>query len=183
MQMSSLLRRASLLAAIALVAACNKSSSSQKQNAQPAALVALSGCIEEAPGTHNYVLHHVRFEGRVGDPQATTTTPGSQGITEGSWVRLDGTDKDLSGYLGRHVRLNGVVSDNGRNTIGTAGTSGVQTPSGDKSQASSEKSYPEKESLEMGRIGRESMANGTAAEIRVREVSPTGERCEPEPSK
>src|SRR5687767_1219331 len=68
----------------------------QPQPAEPAAaepaaaaLVALSGCLEAAPGTNRYVLRNVRFEPRAGgDPHRTTTTTGPHGITEGAWVRL-----------------------------------------------------------------------------------------------
>ena len=157
---------------------------SEKQAEQPAvATITLSGCLEAAPGTKQYVLRNVRWEPRVGDPQATTTTPGGHGITEGAWVRVDGSGEDLSGHLGERVKINGIIEDDGRNTIGTAGTPGVQTPTGEASQASSREHHSDKYKQEAGRIARESMADGTAALVKVREISAVGDRCVPrEPS-
>ena len=147
------------------------------------ALIALSGCVEAAPGTNQYVLRNVRIEPQKGsDPQRTTTTSGGHGITEGAWVRLDaGGDgqsaaPDLKSHLGQRVNLKGTVADDGRNTIGTAGTPGVQVPTGDRSQAAAQGHHSEKQKGEMGRIARESMADGTAALVRVQEVSGTGDR-------
>ena len=149
---------------------------------QPAAAtIALSGCLEAAPGSNQYVLRNVRWEPRAGDPHAATTTPGGHGITEGAWVRLDGNEKDLSSHLGKRVLINGAIEDDGRNTRGTAGTPGVQTPTGDRSQAASSEHHSEKFKQEAGRIARESMADGTAALVKVQEVRGTGDRCMPSP--
>lgn len=149
-----------------------------QQDAPAAALVSLSGCVQAATGEKQFVLRNVRFEPRQGDPQATTTTSGGHGITEGAWVRLDGAHQDLNAYLGQRVMLTGTVKDDGRNTIGVAGTSGQQQPSGDRSQASSSADKEQKQAREMGRIARESMANGTAAEIAVQQIQGTGDRCQ-----
>ena len=144
---------------------------------ESAATVALSGCVAAAPGTANFVLRNVRFEPRHGgDPHMTTTTAGGHGITEGAWVRLV-ADRDMKDFLGQRVTLKGAVTDDGRNTIGTAGTPGVPTASGDRSQAASDEHHAEKKKKEMGRIGRESMADGTAAAVRVTDIQGTGERC------
>ena len=152
----------------------------EKQPEQPAAAtISLSGCLEAASGTNQFVLRNVRWEPRAGDPQATTTTPGGHGITEGAWVRLDGSGQDLGGHLGERVKIEGIIEDDGRNTIGTAGTPGVQTPSGETSQAASDQHHSEKYKQEAGRIARESMADGTAARVKVREISGTGDRCDP----
>jgi hypothetical protein len=142
------------------------------------ATVALTGCVQ--PGTGDgWVLQQVRFQGdKAGtDPQRHTQTSQAHGITEGSWVRLAPGDQDLRSFAGQRVNLSGTITDNGANTIGTAGTPGVATPSGDRSQAASDEHYSEKVKKEAGRIGRESMANGTAAEVRVEQVQGTGERC------
>jgi hypothetical protein len=177
-----------LLSAAAMVAGCGGSDGANDEiqaqahnrnrpEQQAAATVSLSGCLEAAPGSNQYVLRNVRFEPRAGDPHATTTTSGGHGITEGSWVRLDGGAQDFSGHLGERVKVNGSVSDDGRNTIGTAGTPGVQTPTGETSQAASSEHHSEKYKQEAGRIGRESMADGTAAQVKVQEMSGTGDRC------
>ena len=145
------------------------------------ATIALSGCLEAAPGTNKYVLRNVRWEPRsVGDPHAATTTPGAHGITEGAWVRVDGgADSNLNNYLGQRVVLRGTVTDSGRNTIGTAGAPGAASPTGDTSQAAGSEHHSDKQKKEMGRIARESMANGTAAEVRAQEVTGSGDRCVP----
>jgi hypothetical protein len=142
------------------------------------ATVSLSGCVEAAPGPRRYVLRHVRFEPReTGDPHIDTTTAGAHGITEGSWVRLRAGEEDLAAQSGRRVTILGAITDDGRNTVGTAGTHGVKTPSGDASQAPSSKHHSEKVKEEAGRIARESMANGTAAEVQVQKVVARGDKC------
>ena len=157
----------------------------QPQTNQPEApaqaTVSLSGCVEEGPGDR-FVLRNVHFEPRAqGDPHRDTTTAGAQGITEGAWVRLTASDRegDLRAHLGQRVKLTGTVTDNGQNTIGTAGASGAPTAAGDTSHAASTKDHDDKVKGEAGRIARESMANGTAAEINVQKVEGTGERCAP----
>jgi hypothetical protein len=147
------------------------------------ATIALSGCLEAAPGSDQYVLRNVRWEPRAGDPQATITTPGGHGITEGAWVRLDGRGQDLSSHLGERVMIKGTIEDDGRNSRGVAGTAGVQTPTGDKSEAANPEHHSEKYKQEAGRIARESMADGTAALVKVGELSGTGDRCTPVPGK
>jgi hypothetical protein len=171
----------SMAVLMTIAGACNRTQSRTGGAAErPAtATVALSGCLEAAPGTNRYVLRNVRFEPRAGDPHASTTTSGGHGITEGAWVKLDGGEKNLTSYLGQRVTLTGIVTDDGRNTIGTGGSPGAQTPSGDTSQASSRDHYSDKVKMEAGRIARESIADGTGAEIRVTNINGTGDRCDP----
>ena len=156
--------------------------STQPEGAQSAAAqatVALTGCVEAAPGTNQYVLRNVQFTSAQGsNPHRSTTTPGGHGITEGSWVRLDAADRDLDQFLGQRVRMTGSIADSGRNTIGTAGSSGNQLPSGDRSQAASAEDHSDKVRAEAGRIARESMANGAAAQVTVSAMEGTGERCQ-----
>jgi hypothetical protein len=149
-----------------------------KGEAPAQATVSLSGCVEAAPGPRQYVLRHVRFEPReTGDPHIDTTTASAHGITEGAWVRLRAGEQDLGAQAGRRVTILGSISDSGQNTIGTSGTQGVRTPSGDTSQAAANERYSKKVADEAGRIARESMANGTAAEVVVQKVQTTGEKC------
>jgi hypothetical protein len=174
---------AAALACSAAVAACGGSDGANddrpaqgiRSEAPAQALVSLNGCVSAAAGTNQYVLKGVRFEPRAaGDPHATTTTPSGQGITEGAWVRLEAGDRQLSEFVGQRVTIRGAVLDDGRNTIGTAGSAGVQTPSGDKSQAAAQEHHSDKKEDEMGRIARESIANGTAALVRVQDVKSSG---------
>ena len=149
-----------------------------KPEAPAQATVSISGCVEAAPGPRHYVLRNVRFEPReTGDPHIDTTTAGAHGITEGAWVRLRAGKDDLAPHAGRRVTILGAITDNGQNTVGTAGTQGMQTPSGDISQAASSKHHSEKVRAEAGRIARESMANGTAAEVLVQKVQRSGDKC------
>ncbi len=154
-----------------------------QHGAQGQSVVALSGCVEAAPGASQYVLRNVRFESGQGqgiNPQRQTTTDRAQGITEGSWVRLDGGERgeDLRKYAGQRVTLTGMVADSGQNTIGTAGSAGHANESGARSQAAAPGSYPDKVKEEAGRMGTESMADGTAALVRVTALESTGEKCQ-----
>ena len=152
-----------------------------QQQSASFAPVQLSGCVETAAGTSGWVLRNVRFEPRgAGNAQADTTTPGNAGITEGAWVRLQGGEQDLKQFAGRRVTVSGTIVDDGANRIGTAGTAGeTVTPSGERSQAAREgEHHSDKQKLEMGRIARESMANGTAAQIRVQQVQPAEGKCD-----
>jgi hypothetical protein len=185
MRQSSIFRAAAAVTCAAIVLSCrnDKPNEQRPQAANPdarpagdAATVVLSGCIQAAPGTDRYVLRHVRFEPRTdGDPHNSTTAAGAHGITEGAWVRVVG--EGLNTYLGQRVVLKGRITDDGRSTIGTAVTPGIQTPSGDSSKAASSEHYAEEQKREMGPIARESMANGTAAEVRAHEVTATGNDC------
>ena len=149
-----------------------------KPDAPAQATVSISGCVEAAPGPRQYVLRHVRFEPReTGDPHIDTTTAGAHGITEGAWVRLRPGKEDLGAHAGRRVTILGAITDNGQNTVGTAGTRGTETPSDDTPQAASSKRHSEKVNTEGRRISLESMANGTAAEVAVQKVQTSGDKC------
>ena len=140
--------------------------------------VDLTGCIGIPPGTAGYALERVQF------PTAEAALSAAQvaGITEDAWVRLEGDKDALAALIGEHVRIRGAVIDSGRNTIGTAGVSGYETPSGDKSQAASDQHYAVKQQKEAGRIARQSMANGRAAEIRVTSIEVIDPaRCKDQP--
>jgi hypothetical protein len=168
------------------IGCAEKESSTDERRAQqpegnkpPAqATVSISGCLEAAPGPRQYVLRNVRFEPReTGDPHIDTTTAGAHGITQGTWVRLRAGKDDIGPHAGRRVTILGAITDNGQKTVGTAGTPGIQTPSGDTSQAASSKHHSEKVKAEAGRIGRESMADGTAAEVTVQKLQTSGDKC------
>jgi hypothetical protein len=174
------------LVCAATIAGCAASKADEGRQAQQAAgtageagaTVSLSGCVEAAPGPRQYVLKHVRFEPREsGDPHIDTTTAGAYGITQGAWVRLRDGGQDLATQTGRRVTVLGTITDSGRNAIGTSGTEGVRTPSGDKSMAASREHYWKKVQDEAGRIARESIADGTAAEVLVQKVEASGEKC------
>jgi hypothetical protein len=138
----------------------------------------LIGCVGVGEEPGQYQLKEIRVDPGLDvgtDPQGDSIVPG---VTEGAWVRLDGRAGELERLLGERVRLTGEVVVTGRNTIGTSGAYGYETPSGDASQAASDQHYAEKQKLEAGRIARQSLANGRAATLRVSGISPVGERCE-----
>lgn len=147
---------------------------------QPGSTIAITGCVEAAPGTNQFVLRHVRHAPADGvDPQRDTTTAGPHGITERSWVRLDGGDRagELRKFAGHRVTLTGTLADSGENTIGTAGASGSRAIGGEASRAAGDEHYSDRVKDEAGRIARESMADGTAATVRVTAVESTNEQC------
>ena len=165
---------------------CGSNSGARRDDASSATPVAsqgrqetvrLSGCVEMA-GMANYVLKRLHIEGNDTDAvPRTTVNPAPAGITEGSWVRLTGT-RDLPSLAGHRVMVTGFVVDTGRNTVGTGGvSSGVVVRSGDVSQASTNDRYWVKVRKEAGPIARESIANGTAPEIKVTEVKDLGAGC------
>jgi hypothetical protein len=131
-------------------------------------VVELTGCVGVSPGIGEIALRDVRFP----DDEAARAAASIPGITENAWVRLEGHAVDS--MVGQHVRLRGEVIDSGRNTLGTAGVSGYETPSGDRSQADSDEHYALKQKKEAGRIARESLANGSSAKVRVIAVERTG---------
>lgn len=137
----------------------------------------LTGCLEEAPGENNYVLRNVRLEPREPQPQSDLT--GNQGpvVTEGAWVRLTSDSDDLKNHLGQRVKITGSIVDDGSSRIGATGTSGVETPSGARSQASADQHHSRKEAKEAGRIARNTIANGTAPQVKVQSINGSGSKC------
>ena len=145
--------------------------------------VALSGCITTAPGSSGWVLGNVTREPRGGvDPHTNSAPAGGPhaGITEGAYVRLDAGDRDLKAQAGQRVRITGSIVDTGANTIGTPGAAGSPNAAGDTSQAAAGGHHSDKVKQEAGRIARESMADGTAALVRIQTIESTGERCQTE---
>ncbi len=149
---------------------------------QPVTL-SLTGCVQARPGDQ-FVLEKIGFESereqeQLGRPvEEYALTGAAYGITEGAWVRLAPRGQDLNTYLGARVSVTGTVIASGANTIGTAGSSGYELPSGERSMATRTELDPdEKVQAEAGRIARESLANGTAAEIAVHAIQRTGDPC------
>lgn len=145
---------------------------------QPAAgrTVTLTGCVAGGQDPDAFRLSEIRID--AAHSPTPDLPPPVPGITEGAWVRLQGSTEELRPLLGQRVQLTGEVTDSGENTIGTAGAWGIEVPSGDKSQAASDEHYSEKQKKEAGRIARQSLANGRAAQLRVLKVTDIAERCE-----
>ena len=174
-----------LVFALFLTAGCGRDVDTPRIDGNPSGAgvsVDLTGCIGVAPGTSGYALRRVQFP----TAEAALSAARVAGITEDAWIRLEGDEKRIESLIDQHVRVRGIVIDSGRNTIGTAGVSGYETPSGDRSQAASDEHYAVKQKKEAGRIARESMANGTAAQVRVTSIDgiePANCKHEPPPDK
>jgi hypothetical protein len=141
----------------------------------PAQTLALTGCLSTGPGTNQYVLTHVQ-PARPDDAQATRT------IERNSAVRLASNEShDLTSLVGETISVTGILEDDGRNTIGTAGDTqpapGSTQPRTDASQAASNQHHSEKVREEAGPIGNRSMNNGSYPEITVQSVERTGTKC------
>jgi hypothetical protein len=159
----------------------SKSSAGQRQDLGGSnyQLVSLKGCVEEAPGTNEYVLRQVQI-----DPVSMqrSDAPSSLGltVTDGSWVRLHDKSDQLKAHLGQQVSVSGTIIDDGRNTIGTAGKATepdeAESPI-DKSRAASSEHHASKETKEAGPIGRVSQSNGNVPEMAVERVTATGKSC------
>jgi hypothetical protein len=136
--------------------------------------LSLKGCVQAGPLQTDFVLQNAHREpAQAGDGGV---------VTEGSMVQLTArSENEIRPHVGKEVTVRGTITNTGQNTIGTAGTQGYEVPSGDRSMAADKtKDYVEKERAEAGRIGRESMANGSAPTLRVTEIKPTGRTCGPE---
>ena len=151
----------------------------ESANARP---ITLQGCVATGPGTQQYYLTHVRTPPLADQPGDAAGSTGVS-ITGNSQVRLAmADDKQLRKLVGQTVELNGIIKDEGRNSIGTTGQE--RSPSEpeartDSSQAGTKQHHSEKVREEMGPMGNRAMNNGTFPEIAVQRINSTGERCTP----
>ena len=148
-----------------------------RQNLQ----LSLTGCLSTGPGTNQYVLTHVRPAPLATQPSDAPTSAHIT-IEENSAVRLASNEAhDLTSLVGQTISVTGILSDDGRNTIGTSGGAqpapGSAGPRTDASQAASNQHHSEKVREEAGPIGNRSMNNGSYPEITVQSVERTGEKC------
>ena len=172
------------LAAAAMVVGCSKGSHSSAGDRQDLGgsryqTISLQGCVEAAPGTHEYVLRQVHIEPVS---MQKTDAPSSHGltVTEGSWLRLHDSSDQLKAHLGQLVSVSGTILDDGRNTIGTAGKAtepGDADSRTDASRAAGSESAAAKVQKEAGPIGRVSQSNGNVPEMTVDNVTATGQSC------
>ena len=167
--------RKSCIAALCGIALASSCAEGRRPRLVSAGTVALAGCLSATPSAQRYRLTLIRIYSAPAETAETVAV--EDGLTEWSAVEVTGGTELLRDYLGSRIKVEGTIVDSGRNTIGVPGTSGVETWSGDRSQAASDLSHGRKKALEMGRIARTSLANGGPAEIRVTHVEPTGERC------
>ena len=182
------------LACAAVMAACGGSDDRREEQpiqdrmAQAPQQMTLTGCVQLGQLETDFALQNARINQTTQQSQnqgqdtqgGQTPTGGSAGLREYSLVQLRAENPaDLRQYVGQEVRVTGLMTDTGANTIGTAGVEGThEAPSGDKSMAAaSDRSHSEKVKAEAGRIARETMANGTAPIVRVQKISPTGQKC------
>jgi hypothetical protein len=179
------------LASAAVLTACDKRSDRGAiDDATPktpdARAIALNGCVGTGSGNQQLLLTQVQIAPLAGQPTDAPTSVASS-ITEHSQVRLAmaaGRDDELTKLVGKRVTVTGTLRDDGRNTIGTAGTERSPEqpePRTDASQAGTAQSHSDKVREEAGPIGNRSMNNGTFPEVLVQKVDSTGEQCTPTP--
>jgi len=179
------------LASAAMLTACDKRSDrgamdDAKPKTADARAITLNGCVGTGPGTQQLFLTQVQIAPLAGQPTDAPTSVASS-ITEHSQVKLAmaaGRDDELTKMVGKRVTVTGTLRDDGRNTIGTAGTERSPEqpePRTDASQAGTAQSQSEKVREEAGPIGNRSMNNGTFPEVLVQKVDSTGEQCTPTP--
>jgi hypothetical protein len=147
--------------------------------------LAVTGCLGAGTGTNQYVLNHVRPVPLATQPSDALSSANIT-IPEDSAVRLDSNDTEkLTELVGYTVKVQGILRDDGRNTIGTSGESAPgRNPAdmrNDKSQAATDQHFSDKVAKEAGPIGTHAMNNGTYPEMVVQRIESTGERCVPSP--
>lgn len=144
--------------------------------------VRLTGCVQPGALETKYVLANVLTD-REPDQQRQTSERTSERspatITEGSLVQLRaGNESELQKHVGQQVSVTGRLLDRGANTIGTSGSQGHPSATGERSQAAAkDKHHSEKQREEAGPIGRASIANGTAPIVQIESINPTGQPC------
>jgi hypothetical protein len=176
--------RVAPLAAAAMIVGCSKGTHSSAGDrigigGARYEMISLKGCVEETPGSKEYVLRQIHI-----DPVSMqkTDAPTAHGltVTEGSWVRLHDASDRLKDHVGQMVSVSGTILDDGRNTIGTAGKATepdeAESPH-DASRAASSERPSEKVAKEAGPIGRVSQSNGNVPEMAVETVTATGQTC------
>ena len=150
----------------AFVAACGGSpdSAGAKGGGTPQR-VKLDGCVQAAPGIHQYVLQDV-----------ATASPAEQ-VPDGSWVRLARGAENLEPYLGKRVEVEGPITDTGEPTMGTSG--------GDD-QSKLRRASPDASSTTDRSVAPSTVppaganANGFAPQVAVEQIRKLADRCSPE---
>jgi hypothetical protein len=169
-----------LVAAMAVGCSKNGSTTEKRGLGGTSQVISLKGCVEEAPGSKDFVLRQVHIE-PVAMQRSDARASEALTVTEGSWVRLRMSESDqLKKHLGEIVSVIGAVTDDGRNTIGTSGKAtepDEAEPRVDASRAASSEHHASKATKEAGPIGRVSQSNGSVPEIAVERVTPTGQSC------
>jgi hypothetical protein len=142
--------------------------------------IAVTGCLGAGTGTNQYMLTHVRPVPLASQPSDALSSA-NLNIPSDSSVRLSArNDEQLTSLVGQTVTVTGLLTDDGRNTIGTSGQpAGANQPESrtDRSQAATDQHPSEKVREEAGPIGNRSMNNGTFPEITVEKVNGTGQKC------
>lgn len=149
-----------------------------KQNQQ----ITVSGCLGTGVGNDQFMLTAVQLAPLGEQPSDAASTTGNP-ITPDSQVRLAMADREqLERHIGQKVTVTGMLTNDGSNTIGTAGPG--QTPASgqvdsrdDRSQAATQQHHSDKVAQEAGPIGQRSMNNGTFPEITVSRIEGSGEKC------
>ena len=108
------IRVAAPFAAAAMIVGCSKGSHSPAGTRDDLGgskyqSLSVKGCVEEAPGSKEYVLRHVQIE-PVSMQRADSPSSHGVTVTEGSWVRLRDNSDQLKAHLGQIVSISGTHS-------------------------------------------------------------------------
>jgi hypothetical protein len=161
--------------------AIDNATNQQRQNLQ----ISVTGCLGAGTGTNQYVLTHVRPAPLAMQPTDALSSANLT-IPDNSAIRLASSDTEqLTRLVGQNVTVTGLLTTDGRNTIGTAGRAPVgpnePEPRTDRSQAATDQHHSDKVRQEAGPIGMQSMNNGTYPEMTVQQVNGTGQKCDTSP--
>jgi hypothetical protein len=143
--------------------------------------IAVTGCLGVGSGTQHFVLTHVEPVPLSEQPTDALSAM-NYSLPKNSAVRLTlNDDQEVGDLVGQTVRVTGLLTDTGADTIGTAGLSPVaeEQPESrdDKSQAATDQHHAEKVRQEAGPIGQDAVNNGTYPEMRVQRINGTGKSC------
>jgi hypothetical protein len=137
--------------------------------------VKLDGCVQAAPGNRQYVLQDVVLPGPPEQPVGNEALSQGPNIPQGSWVRLKRGGDDLEQYLGKRVEVEGLISDSGRTTMGTAGNGDDQSKlrrASPDASSTTDRSLPPSTVPPYG-----ASANGLAPEVTVERIKTVADTC------
>jgi hypothetical protein len=165
---------ATVVAVAAVAAACGGGGVAGGQEGGSPRRVKLDGCVQAAPGIHQYTLQSVLNPVTAAQPNGNAS-PQEPLVPDGSWVRLTRRGEDLDQYLGRRVEVEGPVTDTGATTIGTAGQEDEKTK---LRRASPDASSTTDRSVPPSTVPpRGATANGIAPLIAVEQIRTIADTC------
>src|SRR5262245_39726012 len=170
---------AASVVAAAFVAACSggpADSAGAKGRGTPRP-VKLDGCVQAAPGIHQYVLQGVVTPVHAEQSAGGGSLPQEGVVPDGSWVRLARGVESLEPYLGKRVEVEGTITDTGEPTMGTTGEDEqrkLRRASPDASSTTDRSGPPSTVPPSAAN------ANGFAPQVAVERIKKLAETCAPQ---